>query len=419
MFQCSFFEREACAAWASAHGSVEPLQSSPSSPSSQLQSSQLQPSQSQESQSQSQPPNTEELAKALWTYVQSHDVACIDPCCHSPPESHVGLPCIATPLRERAEEAAMEATGELNESNPSFTAFAVLSRLGVLSCDVEVPYGLTHLAGVVKEDESSVREVIAAYWRDFPAVIRFLLRYITEQATEEGKKRIMRCLLCYAWSIQQHVFSFFYWIYHLLLEGRAPPPFFSPSLPLAQLHSIIIHYYQGVFFMFQPSLPPSLFVSSFIFLQRALVFYCSNSHSYDDPAPTDFSSIPAASSYLRTGVTMVLGECVVRELEQKRPKVPGKIEVVSEVEECQTVEECVKMLKSVNEYEKVRDHPDQLFLLYSVLEVIAFSAEKAEESRAYLMHRFYNWMVLVLRTIPQATPIRCVGSVAITRLNNA
>lgn len=307
----------------------------------------------------------------------------------------------------------MAAEGELNETNPAFAAFAVLGRLGVLRCEAEVPYGLSHLAGVVKEDEASVRAAVAAYWRDFPAVIRFLVQYLTEQTEEAAKKRIMRCLLCYAWPLQQHVFSFFYWVYFLLLEEHAPPPLFPPALPLAQLHSIILHYFQCVFFTSQPSLPTSLFSSSFSFLLRALAFYCKRSAAYEDSAPTDFSSIPAASPYLRTGATMVLGECMIRELERKRPQLPKKIEVVSEAEACYCVEACVEVLREVSEYERVRDHPDQLFLLYSVLEVIAFSAEREKESRAYLMHRFYNWMVLILRTVPQTTSIRCIGSVVI------
>ena len=73
----------------------------------------------------------------------------------------------------------------------------------------------------------------------------------------------------------------------------------------------------------------------------------------------------------------------------------------------------MEVLREVSEYERVRDHPDQLFLLYSVLEVIAFTAERETESRAYLMYRFYNWMVHILRTVPQTTPIRCVGGVVI------
>ena len=307
----------------------------------------------------------------------------------------------------------MAAEGELNEANPAFAAFAVLGRLGVLSCEVEVPYGLSHRAGVVKEDEASVRAAVAAYWRDFPAVIRFLVQYLAEQTEEAAKKRIMRCLLCYAWPLQQHVFSFFYWVYCLLLEERAPPPLFPPALPLAQLHSIILHYFQCVFFTSQPSLPTSLFSSSFSFLLRALVFYCKRSSTYEDSAPSDFSSIPAASPYLRTGATMVLGECMIRELERKRPQLPKMIEVVSEAEACHCVEACVKVLREVSEYERVRDHPDQLFLLYSVLEVVAFAAEREKAARAYLMYRFYNWMVLILRTVPQTTPIRCVGSVAV------
>ena len=110
---------------------------------------------------------------------------------------------------------------------------------------------------------------------------------------------------------------------------------------------------------------------------------------------------------------MVLGECMIRELERKRPQLPKKIEVVSEAEACRCVEAYVEVLREVSEYERVRDHPDQLFLLYSVLEVIAFTAEREKESRAYLMYRFYNWMVLILRTVPQTTPIRCVGGVVI------
>lgn len=104
---------------------------------------------------------------------------------------------------------------------------------------------------------------------------------------------------------------------------------------------------------------------------------------------------------------------MIRELERKRPQLPKKIEVVSEAEACRCVEAYVEVLREVSEYERVRDHPDQLFLLYSVLEVIAFTAEREKESRAYLMYRFYNWMVLILRTVPQTTPIRCVGGVVI------
>lgn len=410
-FQGSFFEREACAAWAAAHPEQSPSQSS-----SEQSASEQSQSQSEQSQSQSeqlQPLHTEELAEVLWRYAQTHDAACVDPCIHSLSHSLAGLPCVATALRERAEVAAMAAEGELNEMNPAFAAFTVLGRLGVLSCEVEVPYGLSHLAGVVKEDEASVRAAVAAYWRDFPAVIRFLVQYLTEQTEEAAKKRIMRCLLCYAWPLQQHVFSFFYWVYFLLLEECAPPPLFPPALPLAQLHSIILHYFQCVFFTNQPSLPTSLFSSSFSSLLRALAFYCKRSSAYEDSAPTDFSSISAASPYLRTGTTMVLGECMIRELERKRPQLPKKIEVVSEAEACRCVEAYVEVLREVSEYERVRDHPDQLFLLYSVLEVIAFTAEREKESRAYLMYRFYNWMVLILRTAPQTTPIRCVGGVVI------
>ena len=410
-FQGSFFEREACAAWAAAHPEQSPSQSS-----SEQSASEQSQSQSEQSQSQSeqlQPLHTEELAEVLWRYAQTHDAACVDPCIHSLSHSLAGLPCVATALRERAEVAAMAAEGELNEMNPAFAAFTVLGRLGVLSCEVEVPYGLSHLAGVVKEDEASVRAAVAAYWRDFPAVIRFLVQYLTQQTEEAAKKRIMRCLLCYAWPLQQHVFSFFYWVYFLLLEECAPPPLFPPALPLAQLHSIILHYFQCVFFTNQPSLPTSLFSSSFSSLLRALAFYCKRSSAYEDSAPTDFSSISAASPYLRTGTTMVLGECMIRELERKRPQLPKKIEVVSEAEACRCVEAYVEVLREVSEYERVRDHPDQLFLLYSVLEVIAFTAEREKESRAYLMYRFYNWMVLILRTVPQTTPIRCVGGVVI------
>lgn len=121
-FQGSFFEREACAAWAAAHAEQSPSQSS-----SEQSASEQSQSQSEQSQSQSeqlQPLHTEELAEVLWRYAQTHDAACVDPCIHSLSHSLAGLPCVATALRERAEVAAMAAEGELNEMNPAFAAFS-------------------------------------------------------------------------------------------------------------------------------------------------------------------------------------------------------------------------------------------------------------------------------------------------------
>ena len=326
--------------------------------------------------------------------------------------SLVGLPCIASSLRETLEEVIERAEGELTEANPSYKAFSTLSQYDVMSCEITVPYALDHRSGVVKEDRHSVLNQIAECWDGFPPVIRSLLRTLLLQEEEASKKLVMRCLACYAWSVQQHVFSFFLFTYQFVLSTNtvdALEAMWGVSVSVAPLHSIILHYLQSM--LHSRSFSSSTLLSTFTLLQRALARYCAASSSYEAQPQVDFSTVETASPYLRTGAVLVMAECVVNEMMSKKPSPPKQIEVVEEMQSCCTVDRCVQMLQESSD-----DH-EQLYVLYSVLEIIAVSASHLKNGCDYLLYRFFNWFVMILRTVPDVVPVRSIAIVVVWYLS--
>ena len=113
------------------------------------------------------------LALECWKFMTQNSF-CLRLCTAALFASLVGLPCIASSLRETLEEVIERAEGELTEANPSYKAFSTLSQYDVMSCEITVPYALDHRSGVVKEDRHSVLNQIAECWDGFPPVIRSL-----------------------------------------------------------------------------------------------------------------------------------------------------------------------------------------------------------------------------------------------------
>ena len=118
-----------------------------------------------------------------------------------------------------------------------------------------------------------------------------------------------------------------------------------------------------------------------------------------------------ASPYLRTGAVLVMAECVVNEMMSKKPSPPKQIEVVEEMQSCCTVDRCVQMLQESSD-----DH-EQLYVLYSVLEIIAVSASHLKNGCDYLLYRFFNWFVMILRTVPDVVPVRSIAIVVVWYLS--
>ena len=101
----------------------------------------------------------------------------------------------------------------------------------------------------------------------------------------------------------------------------------------------------------------------------------------------------------------MMAECVVNEMMSKKPSLPKQIEVVEEAQSCCTVDRCVKMLQECS------DDCERLYMMYSVLEIIAVSASRLKSGCEYLVYRFFNWFVMILRTVPDRVPVRSIAIV--------